>query len=83
MQYGSNLATSVIGMTSGTTAATLTKKGGGEFRGLNLWTFTALDVQEGLYRINGTGGGETGFGDVNGTVTTHGGAVAKSVAGSA
>lgn len=68
MAYGSSTATSVIGMTPGTTSATLHKTGLGEFRALNNWTFTDLDVQQGLYRINGTGGGDTGFGAVTGTV---------------
>jgi fibronectin-binding autotransporter adhesin len=68
MAYGSSTATSVVGMSGATTAATLHKTGLGEFRALNNWTFTDLDVQQGLYRINGTGGGETGFGAATGTM---------------
>ncbi len=63
-----------VGLQTGVTTGTLHKTGHGEFRGLSNWTFTALDVQEGLYRINGTGGSDTGFGDVTGTVTAAGGA---------
>lgn len=62
---------------------TLHKTGLGEFRALNNWTFTELDVQQGLYRINGTGGGETGFGAATGTVRTAGGAVENTSNGAA
>ena len=83
MQYGSGTSAAIIGMTNGTASATLHKTGAGEFRAMKNWTFTALDVQQGLYRIDGTGGGETGFGDPNGTVTTHGGAMENTTNGSA
>jgi autotransporter-associated beta strand protein len=80
--YGTSAQPSVIGMTPGTTAATLHKTGHGEFRAGSNWTFTTLDVDEGLYRINNTGGSETGFGSPSGTVTTHGGAVENTSNGS-
>jgi fibronectin-binding autotransporter adhesin len=48
---------------------TLTKSGAGEFRALQGWTFGNLNVTGGLYRINGTGGGETGFGTATNTIT--------------
>jgi autotransporter-associated beta strand protein len=71
MAYGSTAATSVIGMSGATTSATLHKTGPGEFRALMNWTFTNLDVQQGLYRINGTNlspVNDTGFGAATGTV---------------
>lgn len=83
MVYGSGTSAAVIGMSPGTTSATLRKTGHGEFRALTNYTFTELDVQQGLYRINGTGGGETGFGAATGTVRTAGGAVENSTNGSA
>lgn len=99
MQYGAAATATVainpavIGMTSGTTAATLRKTGAGEFRALKNWTFTKLEVQQGLYRIlgdspsptpgPGQGGGETGFGAATGTVETFGGAVENTTNGSA
>lgn len=83
MLYGTAAAPSVIGMTDGTTSATLHKKGGGEFRAGRNWTFTNLEVHEGLYRINGDNGLDTGFGAVNGTVTTHGGAQENTTNGAA
>jgi fibronectin-binding autotransporter adhesin len=63
---------------------TLTKIGVGEFRALQNWTFSKLVVNQGLYRINGTGGGETGFGAVPATfmpdaITLNGGVVGTSV----
>jgi hypothetical protein len=83
MVYGSATSAAVVGMAPGVTAATLRKTGHGEFRALNNWTFTQLDVEEGLYRINGSGGGETGFGAATGTVRTFGGAVENTTNGSA
>ncbi len=99
MQYGAaatatvGINAAVIGMTPGTTAATLRKTGAGEFRALKNWTFTKLEVQQGLYRIlgdspsptpgPGQGGGETGFGAATGTVETFGGAVENTTNGSA
>ncbi len=82
-QYSIMLYNGVMGMTAGTTSATLTKKGPSEFRALTDWTFTAVNVQEGLYRINGAGGSDTGFGNPNGTVTVAGGAVAGTTQGAA
>ncbi|MFO0788570.1 MAG: hypothetical protein U0805_03870 [Pirellulales bacterium] len=72
--YSILLYNGFVGLAAGETSGTLHKTGHGEFRGLNNWTFTALDVQEGLYRLNGTGGGDTGFGAATGTVTVAGGA---------
>ena len=72
-----------IGLAPGETTATLRKTGHGEFRGLSNWNFTTLDVQQGLYRINGTGGSDTGFGAVTGTVMAAGGAVANTSNGTA
>ncbi|MBA4105021.1 MAG: hypothetical protein C0485_04625 [Pirellula sp.] len=83
MVYGSGTSAAVVGMAPSVTSATLRKTGHGEFRALNNWTFTQLDVEEGLYRINGTGGGETGFGAATGTVRTFGGAVENTTNGSA
>lgn len=83
MVYGSTNSAAVVGMAPGVTSATLRKTGHGEFRALNNWTFTQLDVEEGLYRINGSGGGETGFGAATGTVRTFGGAVENTTNGSA
>jgi autotransporter-associated beta strand protein len=59
---------------------TLTKTGIGEFRGLSNWTFSKLVVNQGLYRINGTGGTETGFGAVPGAVTADAITVANGAA---
>jgi autotransporter-associated beta strand protein len=83
MLYGTPTSAAVVGMAPGVTAATLRKTGHGEFRALNNWTFTQLDVEEGLYRINSSGGGETGFGAATGTVRTFGGAVENTTNGSA
>jgi len=83
MVYGTAASAAVVGMSPGTTSATLRKTGHGELRALNNWTFTELDVQQGLYRINGSGGGETGFGAPTGTVRTSGGAVENSTSGAA
>ena len=82
MVYGSATTASVIGMSPGTVSATLRKTGHGEFRALHDWTFTTLDVQEGMYRINPSGGTETGFGAPTGTVMTRGGAVENTSNGS-
>src|SRR5205823_2086858 len=71
---------SYSGSISGT-GNTLTKTGPGEFRALTGWTFGNLNIAQGLYRINGTGGGETGFGDAGNTVTiANGAAVGTSIA---
>jgi autotransporter-associated beta strand protein len=83
MLYGTAAAPSIIGMTDGTTSSTLRKTGHGEFRAGKDWTFTNLIVEEGLYRINGDGGLDSGFGAANGTVTTMGGAEANTTNGSA
>ena len=64
----------VVGMSPGTTSATLNKTGPGEFRPLTGWTFTGLNVEQGLYRIGNPSGSETGFGAPTGTVTVAGGA---------
>jgi fibronectin-binding autotransporter adhesin len=85
MQYGSVTATSVVECAPGTVSCTLHKTGFGEFRASKNWTMTAVDVQQGLYRISNstTNGGESGFGAPNGTVTVAGGAVANSTNGAA
>jgi autotransporter-associated beta strand protein len=74
---------SPIAMSAGTTSATLRKTGFGEFRGINNYNFTRLEVEQGLYRISSAGGGETGFGAATGTVTTTGGAVENTTNGTA
>jgi autotransporter-associated beta strand protein len=69
-----------INLQAGVTSAALTKIGVGEFRA-RTGGFTTLNVNQGLYRIEGTGALETGFGDVNGTVNVaSGAAVGTSVA---
>jgi autotransporter-associated beta strand protein len=62
-----------INLQSGTSSATLTKTGAGEFRATS-GNFTTLLVNQGFYRIDQTGGTETGFGAVNGTVNVASGA---------
>jgi autotransporter-associated beta strand protein len=85
MQYGSVASPSIVACTTGTVSCTLTKTGFGEFRASKNWTMTAVDVQQGLYRISNstTNGGESGFGVPTGTVTVAGGAVANSTNGAA
>jgi len=55
-----------ITLTPGTPAAMVTKTGPGEFRPQTC-AFTRLVVNQGLWRISGTGGLETGFGAVPAT----------------
>lgn len=83
MQYGTATSAAVIGMTAGTTSAKLRKTGHGEFRALNNWTFTELDVESGLYRINSSGGTDSGFGSANSVVTVFGGAQENTTNGAA
>jgi autotransporter-associated beta strand protein len=73
----------VIGMTAGTTEATLTKIGAGEFRMQGTGTFTKLVVNNGLYRI-GNAGSDLGLGAVPASFKTDaivldGGAIGSSV----
>jgi hypothetical protein len=82
-QYAIFTWTGTVTMTPGTTSATLVKKGRNEQRLRAGGTFTTLDVQRGLLRVDGTGGADTSLGDVNGTVITHGGAATGTTNGSA
>jgi autotransporter-associated beta strand protein len=61
-----------INLRAGTTSATLTKTGAGEFRAVT-GSFTTLNVNQGFYRIDASGL-ETGFGSINGTVDVASGA---------
>jgi autotransporter-associated beta strand protein len=81
--YGLQLYGGTIGMTPGTTTATLTKTGPGEFRLMSGASFTALNVEQGLYRIHAPSGAESGFGAPTGTVTVAGGAVENTTNGAA
>lgn len=81
--YSIMVYTNSITMASGVTSATLHKTGHGELRALTNWNFTNLAVDQGLYRINGTGGTETGFGAATGTVTVAGGALENTSQGAA
>ncbi|HYO07882.1 MAG TPA: autotransporter-associated beta strand repeat-containing protein [Tepidisphaeraceae bacterium] len=70
----------LIGMTAGTTAATLTKTGAGEIRP-KTGAFTTLNVEQGLWRVHGTGGTESAFGAANSVVNiSSGAAVGTSIA---
>ncbi|MCI0331896.1 MAG: autotransporter-associated beta strand repeat-containing protein [Planctomycetes bacterium] len=75
--------TGTINLASGTTAATLTKKGPSELRLRNNNNFTTLDVQEGLLRVDGTGGTTQSLGALTGTVMVAGGAVENTTNGAA
>lgn len=75
--------TGTINLAPGTTQATFTKKGLSELRVRNASKFTTLDIQEGLLRVDGTGGLESSLGDANGLVKIAGGAVQDGFQGAA
>ncbi len=81
--YSIMVYTNPITMASGVTSATLHKTGHGELRAVTGGNFTSLDIQQGLYRVNNTSGGDTAFGAATGTVTIAGGAVENTSQGAA
>lgn len=80
-QYGIYNWIGSFDLDTGVTAATLTKKGGSETRLRNTNTFTTLDVQEGLLRVDGTLGTDLSLGAANGTVILRGGASPNTTSG--
>lgn len=75
--------TGTINLAAGATTATFTKKGLSELRIRNSNQFTTLDIQEGLLRLDSTGGTEASLGNANGLVKIAGGAVGNNFQGAA